>query len=96
VRLGRNEELGPTMRGGAGMPEHVNDFLDCVRSRKEPHAPAELAHLTCSLVHLGEVAYRVGRVLRFDPASERILGDDEANAMLTKEYRKPWGMPDGV
>jgi predicted dehydrogenase len=96
VRLGRNEELGPTLRGGAGMPEHVNDFLDCVRSRKEPHAPAELAHLTCSLVHLGEVAYRVGRVLRFDPASERILGDDEANAMLTKEYRKPWGMPDSV
>ena len=93
VRLGRKEEPGPTMRGGAGMPEHVTGFLDCVRSRQQPSAPAELAHLTCSLVHLGEVAFRVGRVLHFDPATERVEGDEEADALLTKEYRKPWGLP---
>jgi predicted dehydrogenase len=96
VRLGRKEEPGPTMRGGAGMPEHVANFLECVRTRKEPNASAEVAHLSCSLVHLGEIGYRVGRVLNFDPATERFKKDDEANAMLTKEYRKPWTLPDSV
>jgi predicted dehydrogenase len=94
VRLGRKEEPGPTMRGGAGMPEHVTNFLECVRTRKQPNASAEVAHLTCSLVHLGEIGYRVGRVLHFDPATERFQNDDEANGMLSKEYRKPWVMPE--
>jgi len=93
VRLGRKEEPGPTMRGGAGMPDHVTNFLECVRTRSEPNASAEIAHLTCSLVHLGEIGYRVGRVLHFDPATERFKNDDEANGMLTKEYRKPWVLP---
>ncbi|MBI1901569.1 MAG: Gfo/Idh/MocA family oxidoreductase [Planctomycetia bacterium] len=96
VRLGRKEEPGPTLRGGTGMPEHVMNFLECVRSRKEPNASAEIAHLTCGLVHLGEIAYRVSRVLEFDPATETIKGDAEAAAMLTKEYRAPWRMPEKV
>ena len=53
-------------------------------------ASAEIAHLSCALVHLGEIAYRVGRVLRFDPAAETVLEDREANALLTKEYRASW------
>jgi predicted dehydrogenase len=92
VRLGRKEEPGPTLRGGAGMPDHVTNFLDSVRSRKEPNAGVEVAHLTCALVHLGEIAYRVGRVLQFDPDQESIHNDAEATGMLTKEYRKPWGL----
>ena len=47
-------------------------------------------------VHLGEVAYRVGRVLNFDPKTETVRGDKEANALLTKEYRKPWELPRDV
>jgi predicted dehydrogenase len=96
VRLGNKEQPGPTMRGGAGMPDHVTNFLDCVRSRKEPNANAEVAHLTCGLVHLGEIAYRVGRVLHFDPDRETFHGDSEATALLTKEYRKPWTLPESV
>ena len=75
------------MRGNTGHPDHLNNFLDCVRSREETIAPAEAAHLSCGLVHLGEVAYRVGRVLNFDSETETIIGDDQANALLTKEYR---------
>ena len=93
VYLGPKEEKGPSMRGSAGHPEHLVNFLDCVRSRKQPVAPAEAAHLSCGLVHLGEIAYRVGRVLQFDPATEQTLGDPEANGLLSKEYRAPWGMP---
>ncbi len=89
--LGAKEEEGPGLRGGAGNEEHVHNFLDCVASGKSPHADAEIAHLSCSLVHLGEIAYRTGRVLRFDPKTETFTGDREANDLLTKDYRAPWG-----
>ena len=84
------------MRGNTGHPDHINNFLDCVRSREDPIAPAEDAHLSCGLVHLGDVAYRVGRVLNFDPETETIVGDEQANAQLTKQYRSPWGLPESI
>jgi hypothetical protein len=82
--------------GPRGHPEHLYNFLDCVRTRQQPVAPAEVAHLSCGLVHLGEISYRVGRVVHFDPEREQITGDNEANALLTKQYRDPWKMPDKV
>ena len=94
VYLGRKREQGPAMRGDAGHPRHLFDFLDSVRSRKQTVAPAEVAHLSCGLVHLGEVAYRVGRVLHFDPQTETVRGDDQANELLTKAYRSPWNLPE--
>ena len=97
VYLGREEEKGPGMsEGPRGHPEHMYNFLDCVRSREQPVANAEVAHLSCGLVHLGEIAYRVGRVLHFDPEKEQFLDDAEADKLLTKEYREPWSMPDPV
>ena len=93
VYLGKQREQGPGMRGNGGHPQHLYSFLDSVRSREQPIAPAEVAHLSCALVHLGEVAYRVGRVLNFDPASETIVGDEAANRLLTKQYRPPWELP---
>jgi predicted dehydrogenase len=96
VRLGRKEEPGPTFKGNTGGPQHVHNFLDSVRSRQEPNASAEVAHLSCALVHLGEIAYRVARVLNFDPDRETILNDAEAAAMLTKEYRAPWTLPKSI
>ncbi len=94
--LGKKEEKGPGMKGGGGHPDHLYNFLDAVRTRKESIANAEVAHLSCALVHLGQISYRVGRVLHFDPQAERFRGDDEANALLTKKYRAPWGVPDPV
>ena len=97
VYLGKEEEKGPGMsEGPTGHPEHMDNFLDCVRSRDQPVANAEVAHLSCGLVHLGEIAYRVGRVLHFDPEQEQFLGDADADKLLTKEYREPWSMPDPV
>jgi predicted dehydrogenase len=97
VYLGRKDEKGPGMADGPrGHPEHLYNFLDCVRTRQQPVAPAEVAHLSCGLVHLGEISYRVGRVVHFDPEREQITGDNEANALLTKQYRDPWKMPDKV
>lgn len=97
VFLGKQEERGPGMANGPrGHPEHIYNFLDCIRTREQPVANAEVAHLSCGLVHLGEIAYRVGRVLDFDPQSEVFIDDPEADKLLTKEYREPWGMPDPV
>ena len=94
VYLGRNEEKGPDMKEASPRTmRHMENFLDGVRTRKETIASAREAHLTCGLVHLGEVALRVGRVLHFDPKNERVLNDPEAQQLLSKEYRKPWGLP---
>ena len=94
VYLGRNEEKGPDMKEASPRTmRHMENFLDGVRTRKETIASAREAHLTCGLVHLGEVAFRVGRVLHFDPKNERVLNDPEAQQLLSKEYRKPWGLP---
>ena len=90
VYLGKQREQGPGMRGNTGHPQHLYNFLDCLRSRNQPIAPASVAHLSCGLVHLGEIAYRVGRVLNFDADTETIVGDEEANHLLTKQYRSPW------
>ena len=94
VYLGRKREKGPGMRGNTGHPQHVYNFLDCVASRKQPIAPAPVAHLSCGLVHLGEVAYRTGRVLQFDARTETIVGDKQANRLLGKDYRAPWQIPE--
>lgn len=96
VYMGAANEAGPGMRGGSGISEHVADFLDCIRTRRQPVASAEVAHLTCGLVHLGDIAYRTARVLHFDPQTERILHDDEADRLLTKPYREPWGLPEQI
>ncbi len=94
VYLGRKEEKGPGMKQTSARARyHMQDFLASVRSRKSPIADADEAHLTCGVIHLGEVGYRVGRVLKFNPDTEQIEGDPEAQALLTKEYRTPWSLP---
>lgn len=93
VYLDRKGTKGPGIKDGdSGGERHLQNFLDCIRSGKQPNADALTAHHSCALVHLGEIAYRLERVLKFDPRSETVIGDREANAMLTKPYREPWNM----
>ncbi|HPZ82241.1 MAG TPA: Gfo/Idh/MocA family oxidoreductase [Thermogutta sp.] len=74
-------------RGG----EHRN-FLDCIKSRQPCYAPAEVGHRTITIAHIGNIAMLLGRKLRWNPDKEEFLGDDEANAMLTRKQREPWTM----
>jgi len=98
--LGRKEEPGPRSgragRVGAPIPSHMQNFIDSIHSRKLTKADAESAHRTCALIHLGEIAYRTRTVLEFDPKTETITNSKEANAMLTKEYRGSYGLPQKV
>ncbi len=69
---------------------HVRDFLDCVKNRQQPAAPVEVGHRSASVCHLGNVAIRLGRNVKWDPTTEQFPGDDEANAMLLRPMRGPW------
>jgi len=69
---------------------HALHFLECVRSRRETVAPAEVAHRSTTLCLLADIAMRLGRRLRWDPDREEFPGDDEANRLLGRAMRAPW------
>lgn len=69
---------------------HYRNFLDCVKSRKEPVEPVEAGHRTSMLCHLGNIAMRLKGKIRFDPKLERIPDNDEADGMLSRPLRAPW------
>ncbi len=69
---------------------HIRNFLDCMRSRQQPLADIESAHQVATTCHLANISLRVGRKIVWDAAKEQIVGDPQANAMLTRPYRKPW------
>jgi predicted dehydrogenase len=69
---------------------HMGNFFECVRSRKEPAAPAEVGHRSVSVCHLGVLSMRLGRKLNWDPKKEQFVGDADADKWLSREMRKPW------
>ena len=72
---------------------HVRNFVDAIREGTRLNADATIGHLSTSLCHLGNIATRLGRSLQFDPVKEQIVGDDEANQLVRREYRDHWGRP---
>ena len=72
---------------------HVQNWLDSIRSRKLPAADVEIGHRVITACHLGAIAYRVGRKVRWDAKNEAIIGDPEAQKLTTKAYRAPWVLP---
>ncbi len=79
-----------------GMSAHIQNFLDCVKSRNKPNADIEIGHLSTRLCHLGNIAYRLGRKLTFDGASEQFPNDPQANRLLSREYGNRFEMPSQV
>jgi predicted dehydrogenase len=70
--------------------DHHRNFLDCVRSRKPTVTPASVAHRSIMIGHLGLIAMKLGRKLRWDPGTERFLDDPEADRLLSRPMRSPW------
>ena len=68
------------------------DFVSCVRSRRETLIPAEIGHRTATMCQIGDIAIKVGGRLKWDTAAERFVGNDAANALLSRSYRAPWGL----
>ncbi len=67
------------------------NWLDCIKSRKEPISPVEIGHRACSVCLVVHIAMKLGRKLNWDPDKERFINDDEANSMLTRPQRAPYG-----
>lgn len=93
--LGREKKPGPTRKEGG---DHYKNFIEAVIAKNPAlcNAPVETAHLSSGLAHLGNIAYQTGRVLNFDPKTEKFIGDDEANTMLSRKYRAPYTVPEKV
>jgi predicted dehydrogenase len=93
--MGKEQAPGPTSTKG---DTHWQNFIDAVRSRKRQDLNAEVEEgaLSCNLMHLANISYRVGRTLRWDAKTMTIVGDAEANKMLTRAYRAPFVVPKDV
>jgi predicted dehydrogenase len=77
--------------------EHQVNFIECIRSRKQPNANITQAHLSASLVHMANIAYRTGnKQLFFDAQKEQFIGSDDANRFLKVKYRENYVVPDKV
>ena len=94
VYFGQKREPGPKRDAGG---DHFANFIKAVRSRKtsDQNGPVETAHRSSALAHIANIAFRVNRPLRFDPATER-FDDKEANGYLRREYRQPFVVPEKV
>ena len=68
----------------------MRNFLECMRSRKDPIAPVEVGHRSNTVCCITHIAMKLGRKLRWDPKAEKFVGDDEANKMLDYPHRAPW------
>jgi predicted dehydrogenase len=93
--LGEKREPGPT---GKGLDNHYQKFVEAIR---EPEVETfnqgiQEGFYSCALIHLGNISYRLGRSLEFDPVTMKFPHDSEANAMLTREYRAPFIVPEKV
>ncbi|MBM3735193.1 MAG: Gfo/Idh/MocA family oxidoreductase [Acidobacteria bacterium] len=74
-------------------PAHKRDFTDAIRNRRRPNCDIAIGHVASSMTHLGNIAWRMDRKLKFDGVAERFIGDDEANKLLSRTYRAPWSLP---
>ena len=84
------EIIGPDEIHIGRSPEHHRNFLDSVKTRQLPVAPAEVGHRTATICHLLNIAMLTEQKLKWDPASEKITNEPDLNKMLAKPMRSPW------
>jgi len=100
VWMGEDQEPQPSVHAGAELA-HFANFIDCVVSRKKDNlnAPIEEGHISCALVHLANASYRLGRTLNFNPETQQVIGDPEADMLLRdadRGYRAPFVVPERI
>ncbi len=69
---------------------HMGNFFDCVRSRKDPICAVEIGHRSATVCHLGAISLRLGRKIKWDPDQQEIVGDEEAAKWVARSMRAPW------
>ena len=96
--LGPKREKGPSRSASGELTLHFQNWIDAIRARdmSVQNGPVQSGHLSSALAHLGNISYRLEKQLTFDPVAERFIGDgeNEANAMLSRDYRAPYILPE--
>ncbi len=69
---------------------NVDDWLECIRTRRRPVCDVEIGHRSVTVCHLGNLAYWLNRPIRWDPKREQVVGDPEANRWVDRPMRAPW------
>lgn len=82
----------PSVRPGEAIM-HLQNFFDCMRTRRKPNADVETGHRATTVCHLMNIVRAVGRKLHWDPKAEKFVGDDEANDFLSRPRRKGYELP---
>ena len=78
-------------------PEHKEDFVQVIRQHRLPNADIEHGHRSAALCHFANISYRVGnKLLMIDEKTEQFINSEDANALLKREYRKPFVIADPV
>ena len=83
-------ELGPNDVRLYKSDNHHANWLDCIQSRKRCICDVEIGHRSVTICHIGNISMRLGRPLKWDPVKEEFIGDNEANAMISRPKRAPW------
>src|SRR5439155_23939687 len=73
---------------------HLANWLDCIKTRKLPNADVEIGHRSISVCHLVNITRELKRKLKWDPAAEKFIGDDEANKLLDRPRRAGFELPE--
>ncbi|HET8546510.1 MAG TPA: Gfo/Idh/MocA family oxidoreductase [Bryobacteraceae bacterium] len=81
---------GIPRRPAGSTEQHELHFVNCLRTRKRPNSDVEMAHNTMTVCHLGNIALRTGREVRWNGAAEQVIDDPEAQEFVSREYRAPW------
>ena len=87
------ERVELTHGGGKGLDLHVKNFIDCIKTREKPNADVEIGAHIAKVAHLGNIAYKTGRKVFWDPGKNEFKNDKEATEMVKAHYRAPWKLP---
>jgi len=98
IYFGEKREKGPSKTTPDELTLHFKNWIDAIlkRDMSIQNGPVETGHFSSALAHLGNISYRLGRQLTFDPVAERFIGDEDANNMLTRQYRSPYLLPEKI
>lgn len=84
------ETIGPNELHLYESRHHMGNFIECIKTRRQPVAPVENGHRSCTACILSDIAGRLGRKLRWDPVTESFADDEAANRMVSRPMRAPW------
>src|SRR5690606_20609441 len=93
--IGKEREPGEK---GEGLGDHYANFINAIHANDQKLAKGDIREgfYSCALIHLGNISYRLGRTLNFDPEKMKFVNDPEADALLTRKYRAPFILPEKV